>query len=276
MRQCVEAGDRCALSQVSATATELETTLWHLAEELRISPITVNTTIIDYNFILNLYYISIKESYIFQQVAQVISNILNRQDLEAVVELSQSMIGSLALGNPDAIYGILGSDKFPRYAQIEGVMPDIKYMAQTSTRFWGLTAASATIVAQWPFVAKERYGGDFHVKTKNPILFVGNTWDPSTPAASARNMSAAFAGSVMFEQHSVGVSNRTSNPPIVIFGKSPSQTFHIHSASLRPRHTLTPHMYSTVPWHRHPAAHPGSLAITSQRVLYHQPTLYAK
>ncbi|CAI4212347.1 unnamed protein product [Parascedosporium putredinis] len=63
--------------------------------------------------------------------------------------------------------------------------------------------------ALWPFEAKERYEGDFHVKTKNPLLFIGNTYDPVTPLASAKNMSAGFEGSVVLQHNGFGPSNCT-------------------------------------------------------------------
>jgi hypothetical protein len=58
--------------------------------------------------------------------------------------------------------------------------------------------------AHWKLPAKERYSGDFQVKTKNPLLLIGNTGDPVTPLASARNMSSGFDGSVVLEHPGFG------------------------------------------------------------------------
>lgn len=206
LSQCIEAEDLCPLSTVNSTALELQTTLWDLAEQIRLSPIAVDTVIIDYSVVVNIYYLSIKYPAVFPLTAQLILDILTRQNLDDVVGNYTLIYGSLAAGNPESIYGILGGDKFPRYSSLVDVLPDIEYAAQTSPRFWGLIAPFSMLTAQWPFVAKERYDGDFKVKTKNPMLFVGNTWDPATPIASARNMSATFEGSVLFEQHGIGVS----------------------------------------------------------------------
>ena len=62
------------------------------------------------------------------------------------------------------------------------------------------------LCAQWQFVGKDRYEGDFRVKTKKPILFIGNTYDPVTPLASAKAMSEKFEGSVVLERGGYGVS----------------------------------------------------------------------
>ncbi|KAH6658265.1 TAP-like protein-domain-containing protein [Truncatella angustata] len=202
--ECIKAGDRCALSHLNSTAIDLQVTLLGLANDLKTAPITVNTTIIDYNFIMNTYYLSIKEAGLFQATAPLILDILNQQNLEAVVEFFQQAYSGIALGNPEALYGIKGGDTIPRYSKLEDVMPDIEHTKQTSPIFWGLTTAHNTLYAQWPFEAKERYTGDFKVKTRNPILFIGNTWDPATPLVSAHTMSAAFEGSVVLEQHGFG------------------------------------------------------------------------
>jgi TAP-like protein len=58
--------------------------------------------------------------------------------------------------------------------------------------------------ATWRMRAKERYTGDFAVKTRNPIMLIGNTYDPVTPLRSAHNVSGAFEGSVVLQQDSYG------------------------------------------------------------------------
>ncbi|KAH6855508.1 TAP-like protein-domain-containing protein [Chaetomium sp. MPI-CAGE-AT-0009] len=63
------------------------------------------------------------------------------------------------------------------------------------------------------FEAKERYLGGFRVRTSSPLLFIGNTYDPVTPLASARNMTAGFEGSVVLQQDGFGDTSiaQTSN-----------------------------------------------------------------
>lgn len=61
------------------------------------------------------------------------------------------------------------------------------------------------IATQWKLEAKERYTGDFRVKTKHPMLVIGNTYDPTTPLRSARNISESFEGSVVLEHGGYGV-----------------------------------------------------------------------
>ena len=57
--------------------------------------------------------------------------------------------------------------------------------------------------------AKERYTAGFdNIRTKNPFLFVGSPFDPLTPLASARNVSAGFEGSVVLQHNGYGVRQR--------------------------------------------------------------------
>lgn len=60
--------------------------------------------------------------------------------------------------------------------------------------------------AQWKIEPKERYTGDFNVKTKHPVLFIGNTNDGLTPLVSAKNVSSTFEGSVVLTVDGYGVS----------------------------------------------------------------------
>lgn len=60
--------------------------------------------------------------------------------------------------------------------------------------------------AQWKIEPKERYTGDFNVKTKSPVLFIGNIFDGLTPLVSAKNVSSTFEDSVVLTVNGWGVS----------------------------------------------------------------------
>lgn len=84
------------------------------------------------------------------------------------------------------------------------------YLKQVTSKSWlsgDLAAGHALICASWKFFPKERYNGSFHnIITKNPMLFVGNPFDPVTPLVSAPNVSAAFPGSAVLRHNGGGVS----------------------------------------------------------------------
>lgn len=59
---------------------------------------------------------------------------------------------------------------------------------------------------QWPFQARELYDGDFNVTTRNPVLMIGNEWDPVTPWQGAKNLSEGFTNSAAVKFKAFGVS----------------------------------------------------------------------
>ena len=111
-----------------------------------------------------------------------------------------------ALGGDESATGIHCGDKGPRAKSLEDVMPGIQALGNTSRLIGPTVMGLVTTCAQWRYQAKERYQGDFRVKTRHPVLVIGNTWDPATPLRSARNISATLEGSVVLEQHGYGVS----------------------------------------------------------------------
>lgn len=76
---------------------------------------------------------------------------------------------------------------------------DVLFLDVAKSGLLTVIAASMAACAQWPYNAKERYQGDFQVKTKNPVLFIGNTGDAHTPLVSAYNVSSGFEGSSVLE-----------------------------------------------------------------------------
>lgn len=125
------------------------------------------------------------------------------------LELAAEFLGTKPMtgAEADALYAIKCSDTVARASEREEVMPDIEYLLQASPTFGPMFPSAAMLCAQWPFEAKERYDGGFdNVKTPNPVLFIGNTYDAATSIDSAYNMTASFDGSVLVEQKGFGVS----------------------------------------------------------------------
>lgn len=118
------------------------------------------------------------------------------------------------MGDDDAILGIRCGDLLPRAGTLDEVMGDVERMVETSEVFGSYLGSVVVQCGGWKWKSREMFdtgvlreartrGG---VETRGPILFIGNTYDPATPVASARNMSAYFGGSVVLEQRGFGVS----------------------------------------------------------------------
>jgi pimeloyl-ACP methyl ester carboxylesterase len=76
--------------------------------------------------------------------------------------------------------------------------------ARHASSYFGDVADIVVTCARWLFDAKEKYTGNFTVTTRRPVLLIGNTADPITPIASARNASAGYQGSVVLQHDSSG------------------------------------------------------------------------
>lgn len=113
--------------------------------------------------------------------------------------------GKLTPSTQESLLGIQCSDKTVRTSSLTRALPAIHDVWSLSYMGGDANDAKTSICAQWKFQAKERYTGDFRVKTATPVLLVGNTFDPVTPLASAYNVSWGLEGSVVLEQHGYGV-----------------------------------------------------------------------
>jgi hypothetical protein len=103
--------------------------------------------------------------------------------------------------------GIKCSDKLTRIDMRDQRHPKVWKQKATSKISGHIVVLGQAYCAQWKMPAVEIYHGDFHVKTKNPILFASNEFDPVTPLTSAKNMSSGFEGSALLvNKNGYGVS----------------------------------------------------------------------
>ncbi|RMJ06854.1 hypothetical protein CDV36_013535 [Fusarium kuroshium] len=54
------------------------------------------------------------------------------------------------------------------------------------------------------FQTRDLYDGDLNVTTRNPVLIIGNEWDPVTPWPGAFNLSESFVNSVAVKYKAFG------------------------------------------------------------------------
>lgn len=104
-----------------------------------------------------------------------------------------------------ATHGIHCVDRTARESDYETFLPTVERLYDISKWSGEVAVGISMACAQWKFDAKERYEGDFKVKTKNPILILGNTYDAHTPLKSAYNASADLEDSVVLEIDGYGV-----------------------------------------------------------------------
>ncbi|KAK5052069.1 hypothetical protein LTR84_002873 [Exophiala bonariae] len=106
---------------------------------------------------------------------------------------------------PYAINGIRCGEASYRTNKLSNLDTFIAEISNVS-EFGGLDIGPLNdlICASWLVRANEVYNGTWGVRTKHPVLVIGNTYDPVTPLSSARNMSSLLPGSVLLEHHGYG------------------------------------------------------------------------
>ncbi|KAI0886732.1 TAP-like protein-domain-containing protein [Annulohypoxylon maeteangense] len=201
MRGCVATPQNCALGR-NKTFEMLEAEMAQLFETFRNNPpVYQELVVVEYSLFVGQIFNTLYRPTAWPALADALNDILHGS-LDSFAALV------LAGGIPaqdQAILGIRCGDKGLRTDELSDLEPDFAAYKRTSKWFWDWAwGYYVTPCAQWKFHAKERYAGDFNVKTSFPMLVVGNTWDPVTPIVSARNMSEGFEGSVLLTHNGHG------------------------------------------------------------------------
>ncbi|OIW24664.1 hypothetical protein CONLIGDRAFT_636795 [Coniochaeta ligniaria NRRL 30616] len=204
VKGCVAAPEACALAGNNVTAAQLEKSLYDLLEHLKYNPLVLASTVIDYSTVKGAIFSILYSPYSWPLLATGLHGIMTRNASE-LLELV-SLVGSSSdpLLN-EYLAGIQCGDKTPRASELTEMLPFVNDLYQRSN-FSDIQSAVFGWCANWRLDAKERYSGDFQVKTQNPVLVIGNTYDPVTPLASALNVSHGLEGSVVLQHNGYGVS----------------------------------------------------------------------
>ncbi|KAI8629087.1 TAP-like protein-domain-containing protein [Xylariaceae sp. FL1651] len=214
-RQCLSTPKACALaaSHPNATAEQLESASYALIEELKYRPIAYNGFIIDYTLIKTIIRFTLYSPLTWLNLGNILDAFLTQpRNVTHVGEALVSFIGSSSLiaevPADDAPSGIECVDKEPRLDSFDAIEPGWD-SAQSVSRLLGDTlAAIFATAAQWKLEPRERYEGRFvDVKTRKPLLVIGNTFDSATPLKSAKNISTTLEGSVLLEHGGFGHSS---------------------------------------------------------------------
>lgn len=203
---CVAAPENCSLAANHTTGASLQAAIKDFVSDIRSNPLVLNAAgsdfILGYGTVKTLLYGSLYAPQLWTLYSSVLAGLLAGERTVPSVLLAAL---STSNGLNEAEQGILCGDK----EWIKNDLPAVESALEGlhNQSYWGDIGDSvATTCARWRFAAKDRYEGNFCVKTKSPILLIGNTYDPVTPIVGARNMSAGFEGSVVLQQDGCGVS----------------------------------------------------------------------
>ncbi|KAI1385783.1 alpha/beta-hydrolase [Hypoxylon trugodes] len=209
---CVANRENCDLGKGNdKTAAELEQSVWDLLDDLKARPRAIGPYTLSYAYLKSFIVRMLYNSGNWPALATLLNQILNGQpeDLEksltAIFGAYTNITDALAgIQQPQALYSIHCSDNMVRTKNFDDWVPAVQRMYDTSRIIGDALVSLYAACAQWKIEPKERYTGDFNVKTKNPVLFIGNSHDALTPLRSAKNVSSTFEGSVVLEVDGYG------------------------------------------------------------------------
>lgn len=204
--QCVDNKEICPIAG-DRTATELEEDIYAALETLKYNPIPVSVegkgVLIDYASVKGIVYYALYFPAQWPALAHKLDVLFSGN---ATAILPDLLVPPSSAPDAEAGIGIKCSDILAHAESLDEVLPAVEARWEKS-RFGGDVADFVALqCARWGMPAKERYEGDFQVETAHPVLLVSTQNDPITPLVSAKNMSAAFEGSVVLEQEGYGVS----------------------------------------------------------------------
>lgn len=206
LKACMSNPDVCALAKHASSAAELGGKIDRMLEDLKIHPFSAGRSIINYNLIRSYLLNDLYYPRFYPRLATALEAVLVR-NITAVVAQFAPSVPSESPTLAEILPGIRCSDKFLRTDDLDPIETELKdKIYKTSPKFGDNPSFPMTACARWGFHAKERYDGDFQVKTRYPVLLIGNTWDPITPLKSAYNLSATLEGSVVLQHNGHGVS----------------------------------------------------------------------
>ncbi|KAK5746409.1 hypothetical protein LTR17_000789 [Elasticomyces elasticus] len=218
LSECIAAGSaQCALASTGLSALDLEITIRDLIESTKYNPIPFppetsqfdalwGGSVLDFSAFKNMIALALYSPTSFPVMASGLAGLM-QGNMTAMAAWRKLLSGARYGFEVEALQGIRCSDHRKRATSVEEVLPEIEEARRIS--WYGGNAAFDHSMftmpcANWRFDAKERYEGNFQVKTRNPVLLVGTTYDPVTPMVSARNVSATFEGSAVLEVKGFG------------------------------------------------------------------------
>lgn len=196
----------------NATVDDLERIVRDKAQELKYHPVPIPggealgvPLTLDYFNFKSLIFMNLYNPRSWATLAAGIDAVLaTPQNSTALLELAIATTSADWGLEVSALTSIRCGERVPRHKTVDEFAAAIKPTHDISWIAGDLPTALYMACARWPYQAAERYLGDFRVKTKNPALLISAQLDPTSPLASARNVSAGLEGSVLLQRAGPG------------------------------------------------------------------------
>ncbi|KAF1808026.1 hypothetical protein P152DRAFT_510068 [Eremomyces bilateralis CBS 781.70] len=179
LRGCMKHPDTCALAPLATSPEDLEQKLNEILSKLAKSPCTI---------LNSLYYLTR-----YPSLAIIRAGVLTNDQASMITANYGSRTGHPNVNDGSirrqSLFGISCGDKI--------VCTDDQHRDVRAVAIYG----EGTVRA---------YEGDFTATTSQPVLIIGNTWDPVTPLVSAQNVSAGLEGNELLQHNGHGLLPCTS------------------------------------------------------------------
>ncbi|KAL4878414.1 TAP-like protein-domain-containing protein [Aspergillus karnatakaensis] len=206
IKECLDLPELCGFSHRNSTADEIENDLFNLLSDLRREPIVHGSTIIDPTLVRSFIRYTLYNPISYSNLSIALDALLPPVNTALFMEIHDVHMGSNidSLAADESPFAIHCGDK-PASQPTLDKMKEVFEELNSESRFIGSSGIGLqALCANWKITAKERYEGNFDVRTKHPMLVVGNTFDSATPFRSAQNLSAIFEDSVLVEHGGFG------------------------------------------------------------------------
>lgn len=211
--RCVNAGDLCPLAPLNKSVENLNDAIYTLMNDLRDAPLPLGgTTVLDASAFKMALRITLYGPGLWPTFATALMELFQPVDDRNMTALAETwaLIAS-ATDLTDAMPNESGpaifcGDKNKRSNDFEEVFAVTGELVNISRTIGEVGNNLVYPCARWPYHAKGAYEGSWHetIKTRNPLLYVGNTYDPVSPLRNAYNGSQIFEGAGVLEHGGVG------------------------------------------------------------------------
>lgn len=188
--------------------------------DLKFNPLAISGTVVDYTTLKITIRSSLYSTYKFPNLAKLLNGLLTKNDTQYIEAFTALTASAQAIfrgeGGDESPFGIHCADKAYRRDNRTSMDPDFERLYNSTQLLGDFSPVLLSICAQWKMEAKERapLSSFTNVKTKTPVLIIGNTYDSATSINAAFNVSAGFVDSVVLRQDGYGVSSTFHFPCI--------------------------------------------------------------
>lgn len=194
--ECIKAKETCALNEV-ANGVDLKIFMQDILNELIREPMIsteTNITFLDYTSFKMAIFKALYSPLTWPSFTKAVAEVSRGNATSFIKQCVEP--AKVENDYPHAGLAIAGGDiLFPRTKAftLEDFKRQIQYQEMLSPLAGEVLASLLSTEESWTIIGRDRHFGNFTSYTRNPLLFIGNDYDPITPLLYARKMATLFS-----------------------------------------------------------------------------------